>query len=177
MKKVSLDVLQIYDRENKAYIGNSISDHNISDTAHDDIRKLIQALQQIVNVAPTTGSVSTQIAEAIATHTADDTAHADIREFIQNVSTRLNALADSDDETLDQLSEIVAYIKSNKELIEAITTSKADADHTHTKEELGFKELTADDAMSLLIEAGMINPVSIGDESILLDENDSVLVL
>ena len=33
-------------------------------------------------------------------------------------------MADSDDATLDQLSEIVAYIKSNKSLIDAITTSK-----------------------------------------------------
>ena len=36
----------------------------------------------------------------------------------------LNALADSDDTTLDQMSEVVAYIKSNKSLIDAITTSK-----------------------------------------------------
>lgn len=33
-------------------------------------------------------------------------------------------MADSDDTTLDQLSEIVAYIKSNRELIAAITTDK-----------------------------------------------------
>lgn len=37
---------------------------------------------------------------------------------------RVNTLLDSDDTTLDQLSEIVAYIKSNKNLIDAITTSK-----------------------------------------------------
>jgi hypothetical protein len=40
------------------------------------------------------------------------------------LAIRLNALADSDDTTLDQLSEIVAYIKSNKSLIEGITTNK-----------------------------------------------------
>ena len=44
--------------------------------------------------------------------------------LIQGLTDRLNALADSDDTTLDQLSEVVAYIKSNRELIEAITTSK-----------------------------------------------------
>lgn len=48
----------------------------------------------------------------------------DITSDINEISTRLNALADSDDETLDQLSEIVAYIKSNKSLIDNITTSK-----------------------------------------------------
>ena len=43
---------------------------------------------------------------------------------IGELQTRLNALADSDDITLDQLSEIVAYIKSNKSLIDSITTNK-----------------------------------------------------
>lgn len=37
---------------------------------------------------------------------------------------RINAVLDSDDETLDELSEIVTYIKSNKSLIENITTNK-----------------------------------------------------
>ena len=46
--------------------------------------------------------------------------------LILELTTRLNALADSDDSTLDQLSEIVAYIKSNKSLIDVITTSKVD---------------------------------------------------
>ena len=36
----------------------------------------------------------------------------------------MNALANSDDTTLDQMSEIVAYIKSNRSLIESITTDK-----------------------------------------------------
>lgn len=48
----------------------------------------------------------------------------DIEQLVSGISKRLNALADSDDETLDQLSEIVAYIKSNRGLIDSITTSK-----------------------------------------------------
>lgn len=47
-----------------------------------------------------------------------------ISDSVADLTTRLNALADSDDETLDQLSEIVAYIKNNKDLIDGITTSK-----------------------------------------------------
>ena len=50
--------------------------------------------------------------------------HNDIRLLISRLTTRLNALADSDDTTLDQLSEIVEYIKANKTLIDSITTSK-----------------------------------------------------
>ena len=57
-------------------------------------------------------------------HNTSTTSHNDIRLLIEGLTTRLNALADSDDTTLDQMSEIVTYIKSNKTLIEGITTSK-----------------------------------------------------
>lgn len=60
----------------------------------------------------------------IGTHNTNTEAHADIRTLISGLTERLNALADSDDTTLDQMSEVVAYIKSNKSLIEGITTSK-----------------------------------------------------
>lgn len=60
----------------------------------------------------------------ISTHNTSTSAHSDIRDLITGLTTRLNALADSDDTTLDQMSEIVAYIKANKTLIESITTSK-----------------------------------------------------
>ena len=60
----------------------------------------------------------------INTHNTSTSAHNDIRTLISNLTTRLNAIADSDDTTLDQMSEIVAYIKSNKTLIEQITTNK-----------------------------------------------------
>lgn len=68
--------------------------------------------------------VSTQIDEKVSAHNTDPTAHTDVRELISGLTNRLNALADSDDTTLDQLSEIVAYIKNNKTLIEGVTTSK-----------------------------------------------------
>lgn len=61
---------------------------------------------------------------AVAAHNASGAAHADLRALIEGLTSRLNALADSDDTTLDQLSEIVAYIKSNKTLIDAVTTGK-----------------------------------------------------
>ena len=63
-------------------------------------------------------------ASQVSAHNAGKDTHSDIRLLIQGLTERLNALADSDDTTLDQLSEIVAYIKSNRTLIEAITTSK-----------------------------------------------------
>lgn len=67
--------------------------------------------------------VTTSESKVVAHNTRTDT-HSDIRLLIQGLTDRLNALADSDDNTLDQLSEVVAYIKSNRELIAAITTDK-----------------------------------------------------
>lgn len=61
---------------------------------------------------------------AVDTHNSSELAHTDIRGLVNDLTIRLNTLADSDDETLDQLSEIVEYIKSNKGLIDGITTSK-----------------------------------------------------
>lgn len=73
----------------------------------------------------TTQIATTAFAQTIVSnHNTSESSHDDIRNLIFNLTTRLNALADSDDTTLDQLSEIVAYIKNNKSLIDNITTSK-----------------------------------------------------
>lgn len=63
-------------------------------------------------------------AAAITTHNSNRESHKDLRDQLKDLSDRLSALADSDDETLDQMSEIVAYIKNNTALIEQVTTSK-----------------------------------------------------
>ncbi|MCI5952545.1 MAG: hypothetical protein MRZ63_09565 [Anaerostipes sp.] len=70
--------------------------------------------------ADASGTAENKVSE----HNASDTAHNDIRLLIQNLINTVTTLLDSDDETLDQTSEIVAYVKSNKSLIDAITTSK-----------------------------------------------------
>ena len=66
------------------------------------------------------GTASSQV----NSHNTSTSAHNDIRELISGLTTRLNTLANSDDTTLDQMSEIVAYIKNNKSLIEGVTNSK-----------------------------------------------------
>lgn len=45
---------------------------------------------------------------------------------ISNLTSRVNTILNSDDTSLDQLKEIVTYIKNNKTLIEGITTNKQD---------------------------------------------------
>lgn len=73
----------------------------------------------------TSGLASTSTVDTkISTHNTSTSAHSDIRDLITGLTTRLNTLADSDDTTLDQMSEIVEYIKANKSLIDSITTSK-----------------------------------------------------
>ena len=63
-------------------------------------------------------------ANVVNAHNISEDAHADLRTELKELADRINAVLDSDDETLDELSEIVAYIKSNKTLIDAITISK-----------------------------------------------------
>lgn len=93
----------------------------------------------------------------INTHNVATDAHNDIRLLVQGLDARLTALADSDDTTLDQLSEIVAYIKDNRELIESVTTTKVNVsdiiDNLTTN--VGDKPLSAAQGVALkaLIDA------------------------
>lgn len=63
-------------------------------------------------------------AAAVSEHNTSDDAHNDIRALIAGLTNRLNTLANSDDATLDQMSELVEYIKSNRTLIESVTIGK-----------------------------------------------------
>lgn len=63
-------------------------------------------------------------ASAVSQHNTDATSHNDLRLALKGLTDRINAALNSDDTTLDQMSEVVAYIKSNKSMIDAITTSK-----------------------------------------------------
>lgn len=84
---------------------------------HDDDKN---ELQQQINTLVSEKATKNEL----TSHNTSNVAHNDIRILIQGLTDRLNTLADSDDETLDQMSEIVAYIEDNRDLIESITTSK-----------------------------------------------------
>ena len=60
----------------------------------------------------------------VSQHNTADDSHNDIRLELKAINDRLTSFFDSDDQTLDELSEIVAYITTNKKLIDSITTSK-----------------------------------------------------
>jgi len=63
-------------------------------------------------------------AAAVSEHNTGTGSHNDLRIELKALSDRLTAFFDSDDTTLDELSEIVAYITNNKTLIDSITTAK-----------------------------------------------------
>lgn len=69
-------------------------------------------------------SAKAEAQTALVEHNTSETAHGDLRVLITELTTRLNALADSEDVELDQLSELVAFIKANKEDIAELTTDK-----------------------------------------------------
>lgn len=60
----------------------------------------------------------------VSAHNTNTEAHNDIRLLIEGLITRVNTLLDSDDVTLDQMSELVSYAQANRGLIEQITTGK-----------------------------------------------------
>ena len=72
----------------------------------------------------TASEVGAEPANAVSGHNVDTGAHNDLRLLIAELTTRLNAIANSTDTDLDQLAEVVAYIKSNRGLIEQVTTNK-----------------------------------------------------
>ena len=64
------------------------------------------------------------VSNQIGIHNTNTAAHNDIRLLIEGLTSRINTLANSDDTTLDQMAEVVAYIKANRDLISQITTNK-----------------------------------------------------
>ena len=106
--------------------GKSDSTHN-HDSNYDEKGAASNALASAKSYTDTkTSSLAstTVVDNKISTHNTSASAHSDIRDLISGLTTRLNTLANSDDTTLDQMSEIVAYIKNNKSLIDGVTTSK-----------------------------------------------------
>lgn len=96
----------------------------------------------------------------ISAHDVNTESHNDIRIFLTELNNRVNAIADCDDVTLDQLSEVVTYIKKNRELIDSVTTAKVNIsdiiDNLSTN--VGDKPLSAAQGVALkaLIDAIII---------------------
>lgn len=82
------------------------------------------ALREEVNTQLVAYDKTTAVNNKISSHNTSTESHADLRLELQRLADRLNAALNSTDTSLDDLKEIVAYIKSNKTLIDGITSSK-----------------------------------------------------
>lgn len=60
----------------------------------------------------------------VSTHNTSTSAHEDIRALISDLTTKLSNFLNVDDETTDQLSEVLTLIENNKGTLESLTTSK-----------------------------------------------------
>lgn len=98
---------------------------------------------------------------AVNTHNAKTDAHNDIRLLISALTARLDALANSDDTTLDQMVEVVAYIKENRGLIGQITTDKVGVSDiiNNLTTNVGNKPLSAAQGVAL---KALIDAITIG---------------
>lgn len=112
-----------------------------------------------------------EVAAAVSEHNTSQTSHNDIRLLIEGLTSRLNALANSDDTTLDQMAEVVAYIKANRDLIDQITTGKVSVsdivDNLTTN--VGNKPLSAAQGVAL---KALIDAITVPTKTSQL-ENDS----
>lgn len=82
--------------------------------------------------------IGTTVTTELSDHNTSGSAHNDLRLLLTTLSTKLNRVADSTDPQLDQLSEIVTYIKNNKSLIDQLVIDlreKADLEDVYTKNE------------------------------------------
>lgn len=101
------------------------SDKEIKEKHNGLIDELVTLFAEISNrIGENEQSAKEYADNAVAFHNEDADAHTDIRNLVSDIARRLNALADSDDITLDQLSEIVEYIKTNREILEIVTQGK-----------------------------------------------------
>ena len=105
------------------------AESSLSTTISDEITRAESALNttisnEVTRAKKAESDLSSSIQTSVSSHNSSTTAHDDIRTLIDNLTARINAVANSEDVDLDQLSEIVAYIKSNRSLIDNVTTSK-----------------------------------------------------
>lgn len=103
------------------FAGRAYASEQAAVTAAGDAQVQAETAEGYANRAE---GAARDVSAAITQHDSSTQAHGDLRLELQALRGYVTTLLDSDDTTLDQLSEIVGYIKSNRTLIEAVTTAK-----------------------------------------------------
>lgn len=102
------------------------ADHD-HDNAYDVKGAASEALDEAKSYADTKTSnmaTTTVVDNKITTHNTSTTAHSDIRDLISALTTEVTSFLNVDDETRDQLSEVLALIDANKGTLDSLTSSK-----------------------------------------------------
>lgn len=109
----------------KAYVQNADTNDYIEKTFVKTVNGLGPDENGNVEVEGNGGGDPAGTAEnAVKGHNQSRTAHEDIRLEIQAIRDSLAAFLDTDEETLNQLSELIAAIIANKTSVEALTNGK-----------------------------------------------------
>lgn len=130
--------------EAKAYTDTAVADLADADHNHDDRYFTESKLNSVLGSYETKDDASDKLATAksytdtkvsglvssstvdskISTHNTASGAHSDIRAALTSLNTKVTNFLDVDEETTDQLSEVLEMIEANKGTIESLTTSK-----------------------------------------------------
>ena len=70
--------------------------------------------------ADVSGTAATKVSE----HNVSNSAHSDIRDLVSTLTAKVNHFLDVDDDTSDELSEVLALIEANKGTLESLTSGK-----------------------------------------------------
>lgn len=82
------------------------------------------AIDARANLEITPANIGAASVSALTDHNVATDAHNDIRLLVTEVTETVNNVLNSTDVDLDTLSEIVDYIKDNRDLLDGVTTSK-----------------------------------------------------
>lgn len=130
--------------EAKAYTDTAVADLADADHNHDDRYFTESKLNSVLGSYETKDDASDKLATAksytdtkvsglvssstvdskIFTHNTASGAHSDIRAALTSLTTKVTNFLDVDEETTDQLSEVLAMIDANKGTLTSLTTSK-----------------------------------------------------
>ena len=84
--------------------------------------------QEYTNTKVSGLATTSAVATSISDHSTSTSAHSDIRVLINDLATAVSNFLDVDDETVDQLSEVLTLIENNRGTLESLTSTKVNVD-------------------------------------------------
>lgn len=152
-------------------VAGQINAHNTSGTSHKDIRDEVAKKAGKSTTLSGYGITDGATKSELSGHNTNSSAHNDIRELVAKLTERLNTVANSSDVSLDQLSEIVSYIKNNKTLIEQVTTNKLNVTDVVNNLTTNVESKALSAAMGVELK-GLIDSIKTTDASAQISEHD-----